>query len=163
MTFTNIAISVTCQYAVGKLPRSMYNPVLFSAWDTCEVFYCASDVRAAVRRLATRWPRLHLQRSRLITLTFISALCLGCKLLGHQRLARCYLQDGGKHDQRQNPRGDQKDFQYQKWFHRGRGSPGKTISPPSRMGLMRSGPCSYFSSIQRPYGFLVLLLIFSHF
>lgn len=51
-------------------------------------------------------------------------LCLGCQLFGHQRPVRCHLQDGGQHDQRQNPRGDQEDFQHKKWFHRGGGSPG---------------------------------------
>lgn len=63
--------------------------------------------------------------------SFISpCFCLGRQLFGHQRPVRCHLQDGGQHDQRQNPRGDQEDFQHQKWFHRGGGSPG-TYSNPS--------------------------------
>lgn len=40
--------------------------------------------------------------------------CLGRQLFGHQRSVRCHLQDGGQHDQRQNPGGDQEDIQHQK-------------------------------------------------
>lgn len=93
------------------------------------------------------WPqdvRLFICSTSICSLSSL-VFCLGCKLLGHQRFARCDLQDGCKHDQRQNPRGDQKDVQYQKWFHRGRGSPGKNKSSfyPVSRDVMRSRSPEY--------------------
>lgn len=44
----------------------------------------------------------------------VASLFSGRQLFGHQRPLRCHLQDSGQHDQRQNPRGDQEDFQHQK-------------------------------------------------
>ena len=48
----------------------------------------------------------------------------------------CHLQDCGQHDQRQNPRGNQKNLQHKERLHPGRGGAGSVVIEREIAGLM---------------------------